>query len=49
MRYHAEADPNTEPTLAEMTEVAIRTLQKEANGFFLLVEGENSTRATCIV
>jgi len=27
------------PTLAEMTETAIKMLQKESNGFVLLVEG----------
>lgn len=39
MRYHLEADPVTEPTLAEMTERAIELLKKQQNGFFLFVEG----------
>nr|XP_018915086.1 PREDICTED: alkaline phosphatase-like isoform X1 [Bemisia tabaci]XP_018915088.1 PREDICTED: alkaline phosphatase-like isoform X1 [Bemisia tabaci] len=39
MRYHLEADPTTEPTLAEMTEAAVKLLKKEKNGFFLFVEG----------
>lgn len=37
--YHLEGSPETEPTLAEMTEAAIKVLQKEKNGFFLFVEG----------
>ncbi|XP_043269664.1 membrane-bound alkaline phosphatase-like [Venturia canescens] len=37
--YHLEGSPETEPTLAEMTEAAIRVLQKDENGFFLFVEG----------
>lgn len=39
MQYHAEADPATEPTLADMTEAAIRSLSRNENGFFLFVEG----------
>ncbi|KAG6453210.1 hypothetical protein O3G_MSEX008023 [Manduca sexta] len=39
MRYHMEADPSTEPTLAELTEVAIRSLSRNERGFFLFVEG----------
>ncbi|XP_075217521.1 membrane-bound alkaline phosphatase-like isoform X2 [Lycorma delicatula] len=39
MKYHMEADENTEPTLEEMTETAIKKLQKEDKGFFLFVEG----------
>ena len=36
----AEAsEPTGEPSLAEMTEVAIKMLQKNENGFFLMVEG----------
>lgn len=30
---------NMEPTLTEMTAIAIKMLQKEENGFFLFVEG----------
>jgi alkaline phosphatase len=32
-------EPTAEPSLAEMTEVAIKMLQKSENGFFLMVEG----------
>lgn len=39
MQYHMQADPATEPTLAELTEVAIRSLSRNPNGFFLFVEG----------
>lgn len=36
---HREDDPAGEPSLAEMTEKAIKILQKNEKGFFLLVEG----------
>ncbi|XP_066997528.2 membrane-bound alkaline phosphatase isoform X2 [Anabrus simplex] len=39
MKYHLEADEENEPTLAEMTEAAIKLLSKEKNGFALFVEG----------
>ncbi|XP_026744943.1 membrane-bound alkaline phosphatase-like [Trichoplusia ni] len=39
MQYHLEADSKTEPTLAELTEVAIRSLSRNKKGFFLFVEG----------
>ncbi|XP_075217523.1 membrane-bound alkaline phosphatase-like isoform X2 [Lycorma delicatula] len=39
MRYHMEADPQMEPTLEEMTELAIKILSKEDKGYFLFVEG----------
>lgn len=39
MHYHMQADPVTEPTLAELTEVAIRSLSRNEKGFFLFVEG----------
>ena len=41
MNYESEraADGAGEPSLAEMTEKAIRMLQKNSKGFFLLVEG----------
>jgi alkaline phosphatase len=39
MQYHLEADEVTEPTLADLTEVAIRSLSRNKNGFFLFVEG----------
>lgn len=37
--YHLEADYEAQPTLAEMTEAAIKVLSKNRNGFFLFVEG----------
>jgi len=41
MRYEADRaqDKAGEPSLSEMTEKAIRMLQRQPNGFFLLVEG----------
>lgn len=39
MQYHLEADKLTEPTLAEMTEAAIKLLQNEKKGYYLFVEG----------
>ncbi|XP_033724682.1 alkaline phosphatase, tissue-nonspecific isozyme-like [Pecten maximus] len=41
MQYELDRDNGTngEPSLAEMTQKAIRVLQKDENGFFLLVEG----------
>ncbi|XP_052743383.1 membrane-bound alkaline phosphatase-like [Bicyclus anynana] len=39
LRYNLETDPATEPTLAELTEVAIRSLARNERGFFLFVEG----------
>ena len=40
-----ERDPTQEPSLAEMTESAIRVLQRNNNGFVLLVEGGQIDRA----
>ena len=37
--HDREDDGAGEPSLAEMTETAIRILQKNSNGFFLMVEG----------
>lgn len=37
--YHLERNLTNEPTLAEMTESAIKVLSKGKNGFFLFVEG----------
>lgn len=38
--YHLDAVNSTiEPTLSEMTEAAIKLLSRDANGFFLFVEG----------
>ncbi|XP_072945125.1 membrane-bound alkaline phosphatase-like [Epargyreus clarus] len=39
MQYNMEADLVTEPTLEELTEVAIRSLSRNEKGFFLFVEG----------
>ncbi|XP_041982531.1 membrane-bound alkaline phosphatase-like, partial [Aricia agestis] len=39
MHYNMEAGAATEPSLAEMTEVAIKMLDRNENGFFLFVEG----------
>lgn len=41
MQYELDRDktPNGEPSLAEMTDKAIRVLQHNDRGFFLMVEG----------
>ncbi|GBP86169.1 Membrane-bound alkaline phosphatase [Eumeta japonica] len=39
MQYHLQADSESEPTLEELTEAAIRILSKNPEGFFLFVEG----------
>ncbi|XP_039756704.1 membrane-bound alkaline phosphatase-like [Pararge aegeria] len=39
LRYNMLTDPATEPSLAELTEVAIRMLRRNDKGFFLFVEG----------
>ncbi|XP_063237764.1 membrane-bound alkaline phosphatase-like [Bacillus rossius redtenbacheri] len=39
MAYHLDADSRSEPTLPEMTAVAIAMLRKNPEGFFLFVEG----------
>ncbi|XP_072247883.1 alkaline phosphatase, tissue-nonspecific isozyme [Leuresthes tenuis] len=39
LHFEAERDPSMDPTIVETTEKAIRILQKNPNGFFLLVEG----------
>ncbi len=39
MPYDMERDPQTTPSLAEMTEKAIQLLSKNEEGFFLMVEG----------
>lgn len=40
LQYNLDADHETEPTLAEMTEAAINILSKNPKGFFLFVEGK---------
>ena len=39
MEFEHTRDNTKEPSLMEMTEKAIQILQKNPNGFFLLVEG----------
>lgn len=39
MNYDSVADKEMDPTLEEMTDVAIKMLSKNPKGFFLLVEG----------
>jgi alkaline phosphatase len=43
MQYELQRDkgPKGEPSLAEMTRKAIQILQKNKEGFFLLIEGKN--------
>lgn len=43
LRFEAERDPNMDPSIVETTEKAIRILQKNPKGFFLLVEGEDNS------
>ncbi|MEI4270002.1 MAG: alkaline phosphatase [Candidatus Dasytiphilus stammeri] len=37
--YNLDRDNTTDPSLEEMTEAAIKVLQKGDEGFFLFVEG----------
>ncbi|GLV40785.1 Alkaline phosphatase 1 [Carabus blaptoides fortunei] len=39
LQYNLDADPETEPTLTELTEAAIEVLSKNPKGYFLFVEG----------
>ncbi|XP_045451271.1 membrane-bound alkaline phosphatase-like [Melitaea cinxia] len=39
LQYNLQANNYTEPTLAELTETAIRSLSRNKKGFFLFVEG----------
>ena len=39
MQYEHERDPSAEPSLAELTAMAIRRLSREPEGFVLMVEG----------
>ncbi|CAK1587351.1 unnamed protein product [Parnassius mnemosyne] len=39
MQYHMQANKTTEPSLAELTEAAIKALSRNEKGFFLFVEG----------
>lgn len=40
MAYEIDRDPSVEPSIVEMTEKAIELLEKNENGYFLLVEGK---------
>jgi hypothetical protein len=40
MQYDIDRDKAKEPSIAEMTTKAIKMLQKNDKGFFLLVEGK---------
>ena len=42
MEYFLESRGANNPTLEEMTRTAIQMLQKDANGYVLLVEGSNA-------
>ena len=39
MQFETDRDPTAEPSLAEMTRFAISRLQRQPEGFFLMVEG----------
>lgn len=41
MTYNLERNTDTDPSLPEMVEVAIKILRKNPKGFFLLVEGKS--------
>lgn len=40
MNYRLDANPDVEPSLAEMALTALNILEKNSNGYFLLIEGE---------
>lgn len=40
MTYDLERNADTDPSLTEMVDVAIKVLKKNPNGFYLLVEGD---------
>lgn len=40
LTYDLERNTETDPSLTEMVEVAIKILRRNPNGFYLLVEGE---------
>ena len=40
MQFESDRDQEKEPSLAEMTVKALEILQKNDDGFFLMVEGE---------
>lgn len=41
MSYELERNEETDPSLTEMVDIAIKILKKNEQGFFLLVEGMN--------
>ena len=43
MQYESDRDKAKEPSLAEMATKAIEILQKNDNGFLLMVEGKERT------
>ena len=45
MEYEIDRNPSEQPSLAEMTSVAIGKLAQSANGFFLMVEGSRIDHA----
>lgn len=45
MTYDLERNADTDPSLTEMVEVAIKILKKNPNGFYLLVEGDCHTHS----
>ncbi|CAJ1050149.1 alkaline phosphatase%2C tissue-nonspecific isozyme isoform X2 [Xyrichtys novacula] len=47
--YDLERDTETDPSLTEMVEVAIKILKKNSRGFYLLVEEENNYQAQAAV
>lgn len=42
MKYELYRDPQQDPSLREMTEAALRLLSRNAQGFYLFVEGERA-------
>lgn len=42
MEFESKRNNSKEPSLTEMTEQAIKILQKNKNGYFLLVEGNHN-------
>lgn len=46
LQFEADRDPKMEPSIIETTEKAIRILQKNPKGFFLLVECEDNSFLT---
>lgn len=40
MNYRLDASPDIEPSLAEMAVTALNILEKNSNGYLLLIEGE---------